>query len=245
MTTGAENKQEATEQNSSCRNGWTDDEKRRLCSVTFPLIEMQKQYGREIDAKLVMRGWEVKLAGRFSIDQILFALDRYTDKRDDFPTPANLINILQPEEPEITEAQFIEAQKWQERNRDYSKYSAASETIHLYKRQKEEKSREAHVTCQKVHQLAASCVKKISQSKTLDEESPFVPTEYKMPERISHKTEEWKTKEQRDWSHADWMEYVSDARGMLSLAKKSPHLLNVEMWQKAIEEREKEFAERG
>ena len=60
-----------------------------------------------------------------------------------------------------------------------------------------------------------------------------------------HRCPSWKLKPKSDWSHADWLEYVSDARGMLALAQKSPHLLSVEMWQKAIEEREKEFAERG
>lgn len=163
MTTGTEQNQEATESSKSSKSGWNLDEKRALASVTFPLIEMQKAYGRQMNAKLVMQGWEIKFAGRFSIEQILYALDKYTDKHDDFPSPANLIEILEPEEPRVTEAQFIAAQKWQERNNDWSQYTEAAETISRYRRQNEEKREVFQITCEKVKQLAASSVKRINQ----------------------------------------------------------------------------------
>jgi len=124
---------------------------------------MQKAYGREMNARIVMQGWEIKFAGRFTIEQILYALDVYTDKHDDFPSPANLIEILQPEEPKVSEAQFIAAQKWQERNNDWSAYTDAAETISRYRRQNEEKREVYQITCEKVAQLAASSVKRINQ----------------------------------------------------------------------------------
>lgn len=124
----------ATKRKNSFRNGWTEAEKKKLAGVIFPLIAMQKQYGRTMDAKIVMQGWQMKLAGRYSIEQILYALDIYSDKRDDFPTPANLISILSPEPPRISEAAFIEAQKWQERN-GFPMCSEARDTIDRYKNQ--------------------------------------------------------------------------------------------------------------
>ena len=126
-----------TSQNSNSLNGWTADEKKQIAAIVFPMIEMQKQYGKKMDAKIVMRGWEIKLANRYSIQDILYALDEYTDRHDDFPTPANIIEILEPPEPRITEAQFIAAQKWQERNNNWGQYTDAAETIADYHRQNE------------------------------------------------------------------------------------------------------------
>lgn len=153
----------ANDTNGSFKNGWTDDEKRALAAVTFPLIEMQKAYGRQMNAKLIMQGWQIKFAGRFSIEQLLYALDKYTDRHDDFPSPSNLIDILEPEEPRVTEAQFIAAQKWQDRNNDWSQYTDAAETISRYRRQNDEKREVFQITCEKVKQLAASSVKRINQ----------------------------------------------------------------------------------
>ena len=145
------------------KNRWSVDEKRALAAVTFPLIEMQKSYGRSMDAKIVMQGWEIKFAGKYTVEQILYALDRYTDKRDDFPSPANLIAILDPEEPKVTESQFVEAQKWQERNKNWSAYTDAAETITNYKRQNEEKKQDYKITCEKVKAIAAASVKRINE----------------------------------------------------------------------------------
>ena len=120
MTVGAI--QAAIEPSGNCSNGWTADEKRAIAAITFPLIEMQKQYGKQLNAKLLMQGWEIKFGGRFSIEQLLYALNIYTDKHSDFPAPSDLIAILEPEPPKVTESEFIAAQKWQERNNNYSKY---------------------------------------------------------------------------------------------------------------------------
>jgi len=169
--------------NKDSKNGWTPDEKRALAAVTFPLIEMQKAYGRQMNAKLVMQGWEIKFAGRFTIEQILYALDKYTDKCDDFPSPANLIEILEPEEPKVTESQFISAQKWQERNNDWSQYTEAAETISRYRRENEEKREVFQITCEKVRQLATSSVRRINQIAFDNARDPLLA--YKEPERIS------------------------------------------------------------
>lgn len=115
-----------------------------------------------MDAKLVMQGWEFKLAGRFTIDQILFALDQYTDKNSDFPAPADLICILEPEKPKITESQFIEAQNWQKRNKDWSSYSQAALTISDYRKQCEEKKVNYETSCERIKQIASGCVKRIT-----------------------------------------------------------------------------------
>lgn len=146
--------------NQTFSHGWTAEEKKRLASVTFPLIATQRQYGQSMDAKLVMQGWELKLSGRFTVDQILYALDKYTDRRDDFPTPANLIQILEPEEPKVSEAQFVEAQRWQERN-GYPMFSDAKDTIERYKRQNEEKREVYYIECKKISHLVSNSYNRV------------------------------------------------------------------------------------
>lgn len=146
---------------SGSKAGWTVEEKKSLAAVTFPLIEMQKQYGRKMDPKLVMQGWEIKFAGRFTVDQLLFALDAYTDKNDDFPSPNNLIEILEPEPPRISEAQFVQAQKWQERNQNWSEYTDAYDTIQRYKAQEREKRESYEIRCEKIKAIAQGSVKRI------------------------------------------------------------------------------------
>ena len=126
------NQAKQTYQDNECSNGWRDDEKRALAAVMFPIIQMQKQYGRDMDERVIMRGWEIKLAGRYPVHDIIRAVDIYTDSRDDFPSPANIIQILDPEPTKVTESQFIAAQKWQERNNNYSEFTAAADTIREY-----------------------------------------------------------------------------------------------------------------
>jgi len=148
--------------NANCRSGWKADEKRALAAVTFPLIEMQKQYGRIMDPRLVMQGWEIKFAGRYAIEQLLYALNKYTDKRSDFPAPADLIAILEPEEPKVTVAEYVAAQKWQENN-GYPRYSNAYDTVKRYEAQQREARQTVESIRKDVLQLAAASVKRINQ----------------------------------------------------------------------------------
>lgn len=164
-------KPESSSRNGPQKSQWTVEEKKALAAVTFPLIEIQKPYGREMNAKLVMQRWEIKFAGRFTIEQLLFALDRYTDKHDDFPSPSNIIEILEPEEPRVTTAEFIAAQKWQERNQNWSEFTDAHDTIKRYQRQKNEEKENYKITNEKILSLAASSVKRINQ---ISEPPPLV-----------------------------------------------------------------------
>lgn len=101
------------------------------------MLEMQKAYGRQCDALLVMQGWEWKLAGKFSVEEILWALDKYSDTRDDFPSPSNLIGILRPEEPKVTQAEYIQACKELEQN-GYNQFSDAYDVKKLFESQQRE-----------------------------------------------------------------------------------------------------------
>ena len=137
----------------NCKAGWTNDEIRKLASVLFPRIEMQKQYGRSIDPKLVMRGWQVKMAHRFSVDQILFALDVYTETHSDLPAPSDIIQILNPEPPQISDAEYVQAQRWQEAN-GYPIFSEAKDTIEKYRAQAKKRHDDFKTHTQKLAALS-------------------------------------------------------------------------------------------
>lgn len=121
---------------------------------------MQNAYGQKREPKLVMKGWEIKLSGRFTVEQILFALDKYTDKHDDFPTPNKIIEILDPEPPRITEAEFVAAQKWQERN-GFPMFSDAKDVIDKYNAQEHKKRQDYSIQCDEVKKIVQNSVKMI------------------------------------------------------------------------------------
>lgn len=161
-----QNKEVQNTTHSDCKNGlkktkWTNDEKKALAAFCFPLIEMQNQYGQQRDPKVLLKGWELKLAKRFTVEQILYAVDKYTDSNDDFPTVSDVINILEPQEPQVTEAQFVEAQKCQERN-NWPMMSDAQDTIDRYRRQQEEKREKFEIESEEIKQIVNNSVKKIS-----------------------------------------------------------------------------------
>lgn len=146
-------------QSGQTHSRWTTEERQALAAVAFPLIEMQKAYGREMDAKLVMQGWEIKFSGRYSVQQIIYAIDVYSDKKDDFPSPANLIAILEPEEPRITETEFVEAQKWRERNQNWSEFTDAATVIKKYKEQQKQVREDYEIQCDKIKAIVQNTAK--------------------------------------------------------------------------------------
>lgn len=152
---------EQTPAQNECANGWSPEQKRQLASVCFPLIQMQKQYGRNMDEKIIMQGWEIKLSKRFTIEQIIFAVDKYTDRNDDFPTPSDIINILDPEPAEISRAEYIEAKKWLERN-NYNEFSEQHEIVKNFEKQERRKRNPIPPSPDNnLLQIAAETVKKL------------------------------------------------------------------------------------
>tara|TARA_R110000851_G_scaffold216457_1_gene369398 strand:- start:901 stop:1287 length:387 start_codon:yes stop_codon:yes gene_type:complete len=101
----------------------------------FPLLEIQKMYGRKLDPDLLMTAWEAVLSKHYSVEQIIYALEKYALKHDDFPSPANINNILNPEPPPVTQAEFIAAQKTYERE-GFNKFSDAKFLIDRYEAEK-------------------------------------------------------------------------------------------------------------
>lgn len=139
---------------------WSVEDKKRLVCVVAPLIEMQKAYGKTLDMKLVLRGWQTLLEDKYTIDQIIYALSEYALQRDDFPSPANINSILNPEKPKITESQFIAAQKAQERN-GYPRFSPEAYIIKEYESQNYEQKEIFRIENKKIAEIANNSIKLI------------------------------------------------------------------------------------
>lgn len=136
-------------------NGWTDDDKKLIAAMVYPMAEMQKAYGRKLDVKLLMRGWEMVLADKWNGPQICYALKEYAIKGgDDFPSPKNLADILVPTEPKITEAQYVQACKAQERN-NFPIFSEDLDIIHAYRKQNDEVRENFHIENDKIAALVS------------------------------------------------------------------------------------------
>lgn len=81
-----------------------------------------------------MKLWRLKLESRYSIAQVLWALDKYTDRKSDVPVPADIIQILNPESPKITQAEYVNALKVQEKN-NHDRFSVEAQIIEDYNKQ--------------------------------------------------------------------------------------------------------------
>ena len=143
---------EHNKQHKDLSTGWTVEDKKMIATMILPLAEMQKAYGRILDVKLVMSGWEMALSGLYTADQICYALKEYVLKKSDFPTPADINNILNPPKPRITEAEFVRAQKWQENN-GYPIFSEALDVIKGYKEQEQGKRTDYKSKCESVNAI--------------------------------------------------------------------------------------------
>lgn len=121
---------------------------------------MQKAYGRTLDVKLVMSGWEMVLADKYNADQVCYALKEYALGKEDFPTPASINNILNPAKPKITQAEYVAAREWQKTNNRYDKFTDAYDIIKGFEKQ-ESQEREDYTVNQSMFDVARNSIKRI------------------------------------------------------------------------------------
>ncbi len=104
--------------------------------------------------------YRMKLEGKYSMAQIIHGLDKYTDKHNDIPAAADIINMLEPEKPRITTAQYIRACDAQKRN-GYPAYSYESVLISNYENQASDEQEEFRIESKEIQKLVTNSVKRI------------------------------------------------------------------------------------
>lgn len=125
------------------------------------LIDGQKQYGKEYSLKATLDYFRLKLEKKYTVAQVLFALDKYTDKKNDIPSPADINTILDPEKPKITTAQYIAARDNQRRNQ-YPMYSSDSQIISDYETQEATAQEDFKIQNEEIAQIVGNSVKRIA-----------------------------------------------------------------------------------
>lgn len=144
-------------------SGWTVDDKKKIACLVFPLLELQKLYGKKIDPKLCMQGWQAKFEHRFTAEQIYYAVDKYSDERDDFPSPANIVAILEPVIPEITATEYLAAKKvWE--NRGLPMHCEQRDTVKAYEEQTITKREKFKIENEEILKVSQSAGKAAAQA---------------------------------------------------------------------------------
>lgn len=96
-----------------------------------------KDYGRGVDLEVILQKYKIYFEKDFSVEQVIAAIHRHCERSTEIPIVADLMAILAPEEKKITQAEYVNAQKAQERN-NFPMYSAEAVLIRDYEKQQEE-----------------------------------------------------------------------------------------------------------
>lgn len=113
---------------------WTPEEKKEITKVFTVLATIQKTYGKEINMRETLQAWEYLLADKYPAENVIAAMKAYMQQSNDIPTPADLIKIMTPEKPKITQAEFIYAQE-QHRLEGYPAHGYYGGIVRDYERQ--------------------------------------------------------------------------------------------------------------
>ena len=133
---------------------WSEEDKDKLTVALAVTIKGQKQYGETYLVKDIEAFWSLKLENRFTMPQVLWALDKYTDRKSDVPVPADIIQILNPESPKITQAEYVNALKVQEKN-NHDRFSVEAQVIEDYNKQNNQERDRVFAEKQEIKALAS------------------------------------------------------------------------------------------
>ena len=101
---------------------WNASDQANIVKMLSVILNNQKSFGKEVSINDTFEFFKMKLDGKYTANQVLGAIDRYTDQNADIPTPADIIAILSPPKRKITQAEYIAALEWQ-KNNGYPSYS--------------------------------------------------------------------------------------------------------------------------
>lgn len=142
---------------------WNPSEKAEIVKTLAVIINGQKAYGKDASVQDTFAYYRMKLDGRFTASDVLSAIGLYTDRSNDLPTPADLINLMVPPPPaKVTTAEFIHA-KEQQKAHGYPIYSEWKAVIEQFEMEQEEaRNPVAPIHDQKVLSIVQNSVKRIA-----------------------------------------------------------------------------------
>lgn len=119
------------------QKSWTSTEIEELSKALAVVCIGQNSYGTEQQFSQRFDFWVMKLEGKYTVNQVLHALDVYTDKNSGIPTPSDIIKLLSPEPTRISHAEFIHA-KEQWKLEGFPSYSYYAGIVKEYEQQEGE-----------------------------------------------------------------------------------------------------------
>lgn len=146
------------------KNCWKKSEEANLVKIFTIIVDGQKAYGKDISLKSIYAYFKLKLEKRYSVDQVMYALDKYTDEKNDIPSPADIVNILSPKKVKVTYAQHVAALDYQKRN-GYSEFSYEARLIRDYNKQQTEANDEIVAENKRLLELSGNPVFKQIEDK--------------------------------------------------------------------------------
>ncbi len=86
-----------------------------LGKVMVVFTEIQKTYGKTINLPASISGFRFAFEGKYTPEQVQYALKVHLQNSQEFPTPAHITAILNPPKPRVSYAEYIAALEWQKR----------------------------------------------------------------------------------------------------------------------------------
>lgn len=95
-----ESKKPTTYESKSTRSSqqvceWTLEEQAQLIKKYAALLVVQRTYGQKYDIEATLKAWKYFLS-KYSVEEIIFAMDKWVEISPDLPTPSDIIKIITP-----------------------------------------------------------------------------------------------------------------------------------------------------
>ena len=156
-------KQNQTLSQSNANKSWTSTEIGEFTKEFAKICIGQNAYGTESQFALKVEYWLSKIQRHgYTINQVLHALEVYTDRNDGIPTPSDIINILSPVKPKITQTEYITAKEnWAREG--YKSHCYYLGVMREFEAQEGEQRNESQpITDEKVLSLGNNSIKRIN-----------------------------------------------------------------------------------
>jgi len=147
-------------QTKSLPDSWTAEQTKQLGMALTFAYKTQTTYKEPLDLDDRVAGWKFVLEEDYTVEQVLYGIKKYMKANTAMPVPADIYTILNPAEPRVTEAEYVNACK-EHASGGYQAFSAASMVIADYKKQNEEEKETFKIECNKIQEIVSGSVKRI------------------------------------------------------------------------------------
>lgn len=140
---------------------WTEQEVDTLAKALVLAYKTQTTYKEPLDLKDRVLGWRMVLGDKLTMEQVLTGIAKHMERSTDMPVPAHINNIMNPEQKEITTAQYINA-KEQWKINGYSPFCNHKDVVKAYEKQLQSRVAGESSEKQNINKIIHQSVRKIT-----------------------------------------------------------------------------------